>query len=421
MKQKIFRILANLKFAILLLLGISFFSILGTIIEQDQTVEFYKLNYPISKPILGILSWTQIIFFGLDHIYQTWWFICLIFLFACSLILCSILQQLPLLKIARRCQFIRDITTFSKLELSTKSLNTSFFITLISNLLKNNYSLFHQKKIIYCYKGINGRIGPIIVHFSMILILSGILVSSLFGFKGQELIPKTEVFHIQNLINSGTGSIIPNISGRINDFWIIYNNKSISQFYSNISILNKKSTEIKQQTISVNYPLIYNNIYYYQTDWDLIGLQFQQNKEYPLIKMMEISTNYWLTWISKLNSAKQTQGFIILINNLEGYCSFYNSQAQFLGNLELNETISLPDNYLLTLSDIIITTGLQIKKDPGIQIIYFGFFFLMVSTLMSYLTYSQIWLLKKYRIIFIGGTTNRAQLEFFSELFKIVK
>ena len=47
MKQRIFRLIADLRFAIFLLLLISIFSIIGTIIEQDQPIEVYKLNYPL--------------------------------------------------------------------------------------------------------------------------------------------------------------------------------------------------------------------------------------------------------------------------------------------------------------------------------------------------------------------------------------
>ena len=44
MKQKVFRLLADLRFSIFILLLISFVSILGTIIEQDQSIETYKLK-----------------------------------------------------------------------------------------------------------------------------------------------------------------------------------------------------------------------------------------------------------------------------------------------------------------------------------------------------------------------------------------
>ena len=51
MKKVIFRFLADLRVTIFTFLLISCFSILGTLIEQDQSVEIYKLNYPITTKL----------------------------------------------------------------------------------------------------------------------------------------------------------------------------------------------------------------------------------------------------------------------------------------------------------------------------------------------------------------------------------
>ena len=71
--------------------------------------------------------------------------------------------------------------------------------------------------------------------------------------------------------------------------------------------------------------------------------------------------------------------------------------------------------------DILSSTGLQIKSDPGILLIYSGFLFLMISTLISYITYSQIWIVKDKKKIFIGGNTTRATFDFELEFLKLVK
>ena len=256
----------------------------------------------------------------------------------------------------------------------------------------------------------------------MILILLGTIVGSLFGFKAQEIIPKTEQFHIQNILTSGQLANIPVTSVRINDFWINYTkNKTISQFYSDLSVLDSEGSEINRKTISVNYPLIDKGLYYYQTDWNLIGLRFQtknnETLEYPLVNALNNQNKVWLTWISTNSTLKN--GLIAIIDNLEGYCSIYNESGIFLGNLELNETVNF--NLSLTLLEIISSTGLQIKTDFGIPIIYGGFFLLMSSTLISYITYSQIWIVEKQKQLFIGGTTNRAIFDFELEFLKFIK
>ncbi|MFA9202307.1 MAG: cytochrome c biogenesis protein ResB, partial [Candidatus Nanopelagicaceae bacterium] len=64
---------------------------------------------------------------------------------------------------------------------------------------------FNSKKenLIYGYKGLVGRISPILVHFSLILILFGSFVSAFNNFKAQEVLPKGEIFHIQNPLQIG--------------------------------------------------------------------------------------------------------------------------------------------------------------------------------------------------------------------------
>ena len=420
-KQTIFKSIADLRFAIFILLVIATLSIIGTIIEQDQSIETYKLNYPLTNKVFGFLSWDIILRFGFDHIYKTWWFITLILLFGVSLLACTFLQQFPSLKVARRCQFFRTTQQFCRLNISTNLQHLSSS-QLLFKIKENNYSIFQQKNIIYCYKGLIGRIAPIIVHFSMIVILLGAILGSICGFKAQEIIPKTETFHIQNVLNSGQFTLIPKFSIRINDFWITYTKqRTITQFYSDLSILNVDGNEIERKTVFVNSPEKYNGIDYYQTDWNIVGLRIKNKDfsifQYPFINLSQDTKKLWLTWIS--TNGKLNDGLTILIDNLQGYCSVYNKFGNFLGNLELNENLKIETS--LTLMDILSSTGLQIKTDPGIYFIYFGFLLLMISTLISYISYSQIWIVQENKKIFIGGNTTRAKFDFELEFLKLIK
>jgi len=420
MKQRVFRFLADLRFAIFILILISIISILGTIIEQDQPIETYKLNYPLGAKLFGILSWKLILQLGLDHVYQTWWFYSLCIIFAASLSLCTFLQQFPALKIAQRCQFFRLPKSFIQLKFSRNS-GLEIFNKSLRYLRKTGYSFFQQKNTIYCYKGLIGRIAPIFVHFSLILVLFGTLVSSVIGFKAQEIVPKSEIFYIQNIFNTGQLTNLPKQSARINDFWITYTSKkTINQFYSDISLLNKNGNEIERHTCFVNTPFIYRGNYYYQTDWNLVGLRLkdlnQKLIEYPLISLHK-NTKVWISWISFDSTFKN--GVLVLIDNLNGYCSIYDKTGKFLGNLESHEAIlNMPKFQLI---EILSSTGLQIKSDPGIPIIYIGFFFLILSVFVSYITYSQIWIIKFQNELFIGGTTTRDLFKFEFEFENIKK
>ena len=326
MKQRFFRSIADLRFAITILLIIASFSIIGTVIEQDQSIETYKLNYPITNQVFGFLSWDIILKLGLDHIYKTWWFIACIILFGVSLLTCTVLQQLPSLKISRRCQFFRTPKQFQRLKISTK-LQDYNFQRFLFKVKDTQYSIFQQKNIIYAYKGLIGRIAPIIVHFSMILILIGTVIGAVNGFKAQEIVPKTETFHIQNILSNGQFTSIPKVSTRINDFWITYTKQTtINQFYSDISILNLEGNEIERKTIFVNSPARYRGINYYQTDWNLIGLRIKDKQsqllQYPLINLGNSQNKIWITWIP--DNLNLQQGIIVLIDN------FYRAYIDYL-------------------------------------------------------------------------------------------
>ena len=68
-----------------------------------------------------------------------------------------------------------------------------------------------------------------------------------------------------------------------------------------------------------------------------------------------------------------------------------------------------------------MSTGIQIKSDPGISMIYNGFVFLILSSFVSYVSFSEIWLLKSTESFLVGGQTNRAKIKFKLEIAKLKK
>ena len=88
LKKKL-RIFANLQFAIFVLLAIALCGAIGSMIEQDQPATFYSEIYPKGKLFFGFINCETILYLGLDHIYQTPWFIFLLGLLAISLTNCT--------------------------------------------------------------------------------------------------------------------------------------------------------------------------------------------------------------------------------------------------------------------------------------------------------------------------------------------
>nr|QXI87352.1 Ccs1 [Sargassum phyllocystum]QXI87769.1 Ccs1 [Sargassum mcclurei] len=422
MIKRIFKSLANLKLAIIILLLISLLISIGSIIEQNKEVEFYQSHY--LTQIFTIPLWKVIIFLGFNNIYNTWWFLILLFLFGFSLASCTILQQLPTLKFSRRYYFYKQVNQYKKLPLKIN--RSKVFATHLSyTLLNKQYSVYQQYNSLYAYKGLISRVGPIIVHLSIICILLGSTLGSINGFNSQELIPKTEVFHIQNIIRNGIFSLIPQKTFRINDFWSIYtSNGLIKQFYTDISVLNGQGKETQRKTISVNNPLLLKDLIIYQTDWGVLGLRLKYfTKENSLkvfqVPISKINSSNQKVWISALPNLNSTlKPFIILIKDNRGQLTLYSINGKFIKNVNIGDKLENENVNSFKFTDIISSTGIQIKSDPGIKLIYFGFFFLIISSLISYISFSELWLLYFPRKVISGGKTNRAKIKFNLEFIK---
>lgn len=419
-RRRVLNLITNLRFSIILLLTIASVTIIGTVVEQDQSLQFYQDNYPIDHPILGFLSWKVILFLGIDHLYTNWWFYSLMFCFCCSLLACTFSTQLPLLKVARTWKFLTRKDQFSQLSLSLITPSCLGRSECTLSLNKRGYFVFQQKNTLYAYKGLLGRISPIFVHLSLILILFGAIVSASTGFIVQEVVPKGEYFHVQNLISSGNFSFISqDFLGKVDDFRISYNdNGSVKQFFSTLSIQDVKGNLLKKETIYVNKPLRYNEISIYQTDWNITGLKvIVDDKQLQLGATSNL--NQKGVWITPFNVGKSpSDKYFLVSRDLNGEIDVYNENLVFLSTQKLGVPFLLGE-FNVNIIDIICSTGLQIKSDPGIPVVYMGFFFLMLSSFLSYITYSQIWFTLLHNSTVFGGTSNRDVVSFEEEFYSL--
>ena len=485
------KIISNLYFAIFLLILIALSSSIGSFLEQDEPLQFYKENYSLSKPIYGFITWPLIIFLGLDHVYKTWWFYVLLFLLSSSLLICTITRQFPLFLISKDIFFKKKKNSFLVLPFFRKVKNLSYVReNLLLKIQTMNFCIYQKGNFIYGYKGLIGRISPILVHFSLLLILFGSSIGAVKNFKAQEILPKGEIFHIQNPISAGWLTDLPNLNLRVNDFWVEYQNQLISseliektstkttsstsststkihQFYSNLSILDNYGNELKEQTISVNNPLRYKQIDFYQSDWNLVGIRikriqtltntntvdygdgvssinsFDKIYEVPLFSFQKNSKS-WITWIQlkqfekneknekNEKSEKASISYSLVFDHFKNTFLLYDSQGVFLGIKNIVEII----NNEFCVVDIIPSTGLLVKYDPSIPLIYLGFGLLMITSSLSFLPYTQLWILKtitnqtkdlkdleskEIDWFWLGGATNRGKIQLEIEFENLVR
>lgn len=277
---------------------------------------------------------------------------------------------------------------------------------MLQEFSKENFSIYQKKNLLYAYKGLIGRISPILVHISLLIILLSAFCSSFLTYNIQETLPKGEIFQFQTVGKIGSFAKFSGKVGRVNDFWIDYKKGKISQFYSNISLLTSTGKEIKNQTISVNNPYRFNNIDFYQSDWNLVGLRIyelgSENKirEYPLFPFS--SQKLWITWINIHGN-----NYTVVIDGLENKVLIYNQFGEYLSQESIEKKIF---NNQFIILEILSSTSLLIKSDPTIIFIYLGFAGLIVTTFLSYLPYNQIWVLNEFKYIWVGLNNNREKI-----------
>jgi cytochrome c biogenesis protein len=423
--RQLLSVLSDLRLAIVLLLAIAVFSISGTVIEQGQSLAFYQSNYPEDPALFGFLSWKVLLTLGLDHVYRTWWFLSILILFGSSLTACTFTRQFPALKAARRWQFYKEPRQFQKLALSAE-LETGNLNSLNALLEKRRYKVFQEGDTLYARKGIVGRIGPIVVHASMLMILAGSIWGALTGFMAQEMVASGNTFQIKNIIDAGplaTPKILKDWSVRVNRFWIDYTPEGgIDQFYSDLSVVDQAGKDVDQQTIYVNKPLRYRGVTIYQTDWGIAAVRVRLNNS-PLfqIPMAQLDTQgkgrLWGTWIP--TKPDMSQGASVLARDLQGTLLVYDAAGKLVSTVRPGMATQV-NGITLKVDDVIGSTGLQIKADPGIPLVYTGFGLLMLGVIMSYVSHSQIWALQKGDHFYVGGRTNRAQVAFEREVIEML-
>ncbi|MFB2919250.1 cytochrome c biogenesis protein [Aerosakkonema funiforme] len=425
-RQELLPLLADLRLAILLLLAIAVFSISGTVIEQGQSIPYYQSNYPEHPALFGFLTWKVIIILGLDSVYRTWWFLSLLILFGTSLTACTFTRQFPALKAARNWKFFDRTGQFEKLALSAE-FETGSLNSLLPALQKRRYRIFQEGNSLYARKGIVGRIGPIVVHASMLIILAGSIWGAMTGFMAQELVPSGGSFQVKNIVDAGplaNPQILKDWSVKVNRFWIDYTPEGeIDQFYSDLSVLDKEGKEVDREKIYVNKPLRYRGVTFYQTDWSIAAIRFQLNNS-PILQlpMAQLNTGgqgrIWGTWIP--TKPDLSEGVSLLARDLLGTLLIYDTKGQLQSTVREGMTTVI-NGVRLKIVEVVGSTGLQIKADPGIPIVYTGFGLLMLSVMMSYVSHSQIWALQKDDRLYVGGRTNRAQVAFEREIIEILE
>ncbi|CAL4927548.1 unnamed protein product [Urochloa decumbens] len=430
--KKTLSALSNLPLAISEMFAIAGLMALGTVIDQGEAPSYYFEKFPEDNPVFGFITWRWILTPGFDHMFSSPVFLGLLALLAASLMACTYTTQLPMVKVARRWSFTHSGERIRKQEFAD-SLPRASIQDLGVILMGAGYEVFTKGPSLYAFKGLAGRYAPIGVHLAMLFIMAGATLSATGSFKGSVDVPQGLNFVIGDVMKPrGVLSVAPDVFNtevHVNRFYMeYYDSGEVSQFYSDLSLFNLDGKEVMRKTIKVNDPLRYGGLTIYQTDWGFSALQVKKNGEGPFnLAMAPLKLNgdkklfgTFLPLENSDSSNPSVKGISMLARDMQSIV-LYDQDGKFVGVRRPSSKLSIEINgNEILIEDAIGSTGLDLKTDPGVPIVYAGFGALMLTTCISYLSHSQIWALQDGSTVVVGGKTNRAKLEFSEEMNRLL-
>ncbi|KAL3730646.1 hypothetical protein ACJRO7_027645 [Eucalyptus globulus] len=454
--RRVLSVLSNLPLAIGEMATVAALMALGTIIDQGEAPDFYFQRYPEDNPALGFFTWRWVLTLGFDHMYSSPIFLGTLVLLGTSLMACTYTTQIPLVKVARshinwyvQVEFLQSSEAIRKQEFSERLSRASvqdlgiilmgsgyevqpllpihgYYFSLIL-LLKFTLG-FLKGPSLYAFKGLAGRFAPIGVHLAMLLIMAGGTLSATGSFKGSVTVPQGLNFVIGDVLGPTVFSLIPlkNLTLKFMSTDSTWTTMIVSQFHTDLSLFDLGGKEVMRKTISVNDPLRYGGFTIYQTDWSFSALQVLKDSEGPFnLPMAPLQINgdkkLFGTFLPVSDTdASSVKGISMLARDLQSIV-LYDQDGKFAGVRRPNSKLPIDiGGTKIVIVDAIGSTGLNLKTDPGVPIVYAGFGALMLTTCISYLSHTQVWALQDGTAVVVGGKTNRAKGEFPEEMNRLL-
>jgi cytochrome c biogenesis protein len=449
-----FKKLGSVKLTIVLLVLLVASSIMGTLVPQGFTDHQYRAKY--GDGLYSFMKNLQLL-----DVYHSYWYTALLFIFCIHLIICSTLNLKPLINILTRTNHITDSIELNEkkvyqefsLRSKTKQGKSNDVSQQIKDIFKRSFYKLKQfdesKGIYYFEKGKIGRIGPLITHASIVIILIGGMLVGRLGFRDYMNIP------------IGKTMDVPRTSFQIraDDFKAEFypNSQTPKAYISKLTIIENEVEKITK-SIEVNNPLQYKGVSFYQSSYgtldssasDSVGIEL--SKKSPDKTSSEIIGTYDISIVHDvqvpntqltikladyvLDFVRDDSGNVssrtdepnnpaALIELYEGKDLKYKSWIfqkfpGFHAEKESEYSLKLVSTGASAGSSTGYYTGLQVSKSPFLSVVWFGFLFMVVGMFLSfYMQYKQIWLRLSPDKVEIGASSYKNRAGFEKELERV--
>ena len=410
-------IFKSVKLAVFLLIILAIIAIIGTIIPQgEESIRFAMKLRPETFRIFSML--------GLFDVYHTLWFRAILGLLTLNLIVCSIdrfpktlkrIKAQPPVDMKRPFQDIDEDNVLrikGKMELITDSIRR--FLQKKGKGIRSKIT--DREAFFYFEEGVYSHFGVYIVHLSIIMILLGGIIGSIWGFEGYMNILEGEKNNVIRLTRRSKPLKL-NFWVRCDKFLVkYYKNGMPKEYMSRLTFITGKK-EIKKE-LRVNHPVRFHGITFYQASYGtsvedrvylkiinneskksyIAELRVGQSYKIPdsnvMIKVLDIREDFARTGPAVLLSIRRPeQGKekrLVLLKNIQ--IAKKRLPAPMLNSPMFNSSIMKPYTFVIEQIPTRYYTGLQVSRDPGVPIVWTGFFMLIMGLMITFfLSHRRIW------------------------------
>ena len=456
--ESIWGFLASVKLAIALLITLSLSSIVGTIVEQNaEPAQNIKLLAKFFGDSSAPTVYNVFAKMGFMDMYDSWWFLGLLALFAINLIICSLERFPKTWKVVQAVQRpmsengLRSLPVKKGLELKT-TLNVAKD-EFVNALTASKYHVLEATEDgsvqLYTQKGRYARLAVYVVHLSIILIFAGAIIGSVFGFKGYLNIPEGSMSAFA--YESPEENIPLGFSVKCNWYeTLYYDNMDAPKDFRSELVVIENGKEVLTKVIEVNDPLTYKGITFFQSTYgmmpDTVGsfilditpkngpketvwLRFGDTFKVPGTGIKGTIMDY----SPALTRDRNTGSLITYSENMvnpavaikfeepgrEPYIGWILKRYPDTGVLDGGHAVIFKDYWGVEY------TGLSVAKDPGVWIIYLASVIMAAGLYVCFfMSHKKVWVnikgAGKSASITIGASTNRNRLTLEHEIDKIV-
>lgn len=389
--------LASLKFTIFILFALAATSLVGTLLPQGGSQEEIVARYGAAMAkIIDML--------GLADLYHAGWFRLLLLLLGVNLIVCT-MERLPkTLKLLRYRD--RTVEPEKLLKLASHAeMKTSFTWDQVRPVLERIVSetIGPVRRVempsgdgAYAAVAEKGRWSLLmvyVVHLSVLVVLLGALTGSVFGFKAFMNIAEGESTD-EAEPPSGNGVFQLPFQVRLDKFDVSFYEGGMPKDYrSDVTIIDGGREALKG-SVRVNDPLTYNGVTFYQASYGSVLKQAEIE-----IQNTQSGAVYKLTLpFKEMVDIPETQSKIMAMHYEEDFSGFGPAIVLVVFDEGAKPAVSRvlvnhPDfhgnqfqNYRVRVlrTEQSRYTGLQVKRDPGVWIVWCGFITMILGIAAAY-------------------------------------